>query len=80
MDIIPDSETRNAHINVRENLIGFVGEKTGMGMDASTFTMVFTRRSIGYKRATLVVTNLESLRRINKMGKMRIVFAGKRFC
>jgi len=76
-DRIPDYETWNAHIKAKENLIDFVDEKTGVKMDVSTLTLGFARRAADYKRATLILSDLEKLRRINRMGKLQMIFAGK---
>ena len=46
-------------------------------MDYDTLTIGFARRSTGYKRANLIFSDLEKLRKVNRRGKIQIVFAGK---
>jgi starch phosphorylase len=46
-----------------------------MGHD--TLTIGFARRVTGYKRATLLFSDLEKLRKVNRKGKIQLVFAGK---
>lgn len=74
---IPDYETWNAHTKAKKNLIDFVDKETGVKMDVSTLTIGFARRTTDYKRANLIFSDLERLRRINKRGKLQMIFAGK---
>lgn len=77
VEIIPDSEIWEAHIRAKKDLIDFVNERTGARMDISKLTIGFARRATGYKRATLIFSDLDKLRRTNKAGKLQLIFAGK---
>ena len=74
---IPNDETWDAHLKAKKDLIDFVNEKTGMDMDLETLTIGFARRATAYKRATLIFSDLERLREINKKGRIQLIFAGK---
>jgi starch phosphorylase len=77
VDTIPDHEIWHAHMEAKENLIRFVREQSGVQFDPKTLTIGFARRFTGYKRATLLFSNLKRLEEINKVGKIQVVFAGK---
>ena len=74
---IPDEEIWHAHMEAKKVLIDYVNKVTNIGMDYDTLTLGFARRATRYKRANLLFSDLEKLRKINKRGKMQIVFAGK---
>lgn len=74
---IPDEEIWQAHMEAKRVLIDYVNKVTNIGMDCDTLTLGFARRATGYKRANLLFSDLEKLRKINRRGKMQIVFAGK---
>ena len=73
----PDDEIWKAHVKAKESLISLIKEKTGIEMNSSTLTLGFARRATAYKRATLIFSDLERLREVNKRGALQIVFAGK---
>ena len=74
---IPDEEIWHAHMKAKRVLIDYVNKVTNIGMDYDTLTLGFARRATGYKRANLLFSDLEKLKKINKKGKIQIVFAGK---
>ena len=74
---IPDEEIWHAHMEAKKVLIDYVNKVTNIAMDYDTLTLGFARRATRYKRANLLFSDLEKLRKINKRGKMQIVFAGK---
>lgn len=73
---IPDEELWSAHMDAKKKLIDFVNEKTGVGMDYETLTIGFARRATAYKRATLIYSDIERLKKIGHK-KIQIIFAGK---
>jgi starch phosphorylase len=77
VDEIPNEEVWDAHMNAKKDMISFVNEQTGVGMNADTLTLGFARRATAYKRATLIFSDLERLRRVNSAGNLQLVFAGK---
>ena len=78
VDCIPDEEIWLAHIEAKEQLMRFVRERSGEQFDPNVLTLGFARRATGYKRATLLFSNLKRLEDINKrVGKVQVIFAGK---
>ena len=74
---IPDEEIWQAHMDAKRALIDYINKLTHVGMDYYTLTLGFARRATGYKRTSLLFSDLDKLRKANKKGKMQIVFAGK---
>jgi len=77
VDSIPDEEIWRAHIEAKENLIRYIRERSEIQLDPDVLTLGFARRFTGYKRATLLFSNLKRLEEINKHEKIQVVFAGK---
>jgi len=74
---IPDEEIWKAHVKAKRSLLEFIKEKTGVKLDLDVLTLGFARRATAYKRATLIFSDIERLREVNKVGKIQMVFAGK---
>jgi starch phosphorylase len=75
---LPPEEVWAAHLLAKHDLLEAVRKKTGLKMDAEAFTIGFARRATGYKRADLILRDLDRLRQIAKnAGAFQIVFAGK---
>jgi starch phosphorylase len=74
---IPNHEVWDAHMMAKTSLIKFVKTNTGVELDARVLTIGFARRATGYKRSTLVFSDLHRLSDINSRGKIQMVFAGK---
>jgi starch phosphorylase len=75
---IPKEEIFQAHIEAKKELIDYVNARAGIGMDHDTFTMGFARRATAYKRADLLLSDINRLVEINnKAGRMQIIYAGK---
>ncbi len=77
VDDIPDEEIWEAHVAAKKLLGDFVAKKTNVRIDPDVLTIGFARRSTAYKRSTLLFSNLDKLRQINKRGKIQAIFAGK---
>ncbi|MEM2111985.1 MAG: alpha-glucan family phosphorylase, partial [Candidatus Bathyarchaeia archaeon] len=77
VDIVPDEEVWHAHVEAKKVLIDYINKVTNISMDYDTLTLGFARRATEYKRANLLFSDLEKLKRINKRGKIQIVYAGK---
>jgi starch phosphorylase len=75
--LIPDEEIWHAHREAKKALVDYVNETTNVDMDYDTLTLGFARRATGYKRANLIFSDLKKLRKINRKGKIQIVYAGK---
>ncbi|MBN1785197.1 MAG: alpha-glucan family phosphorylase [Candidatus Bathyarchaeota archaeon] len=78
VECIPDEEIWLAHMEAKEQLMQFVRERSGEQFDPNVLTLGFARRATGYKRATLLFSNLKRLEDINKrVGKVQVIYAGK---
>ena len=75
---LPPEEVWSAHLISKHELFEKVREKTGLALDHEMFTIGFARRATGYKRADLILSDLDRLREIAKnAGAFQIVYAGK---
>lgn len=75
---LPPEEVWAAHLLAKHDLLETVRKKTGLKLDPDTFTIGFARRATGYKRADLILSDLDRLRQIAKnAGSFQIVYAGK---
>ncbi|MDQ3696973.1 MAG: alpha-glucan family phosphorylase [Gemmatimonadota bacterium] len=71
-------DIRAAHTRAKQALLAEVARRSGVQLDARVMTIGFARRSTPYKRADLIFSDLERLRRIGKrVGPLQIVFGGK---
>ena len=75
--IIPDEELWEAHVKAKEALLKFVKDETGVEMEVDALTLGFARRATSYKRATLIFSEIDKLREVNRLGKIQLIFAGK---
>jgi starch phosphorylase len=75
---LPAEEVWAAHLIAKHDLLETVREKTGLKFDPEVFTIGFARRATGYKRADLILSDLDRLRQIAKnAGHFQIIYAGK---
>lgn len=75
---IAGEEMWQAHKQTKEQLLHYVNRQTNVGMDVDFFTIGFARRTATYKRADLLFTDSELLKRIAaRAGPFQIVYAGK---
>ena len=75
---LPPEEVWAAHLLAKHDLLEAVRKKTGLKLDPEAFTIGFARRATGYKRADLILSDLDRLRQIAKnVGHFQIVYAGK---
>jgi len=74
---IPNQEVWDAHVKAKTDLIDFVEKSKGIKLDSEVLTIGFARRATGYKRSTLIFSDLHRLLEVNKSGKIQMVFAGK---
>jgi starch phosphorylase len=75
---IPPDEIWNAHAENKLRLIDRVNRETNAGLDTKVFTIGFARRAATYKRADLLLHDIEKLKAIAaKAGKIQIIYAGK---
>src|SRR6266581_6700979 len=75
---LPAEEVWAAHLIAKHDLLETVREKTGLKFDPEAFTIGFARRATGYKRADLILADVDRLRQIAKnAGHFQIIYAGK---
>jgi starch phosphorylase len=75
---LPPEEVWAAHLLAKHDLLETVRKKTGLKLNPEAFTIGFARRATGYKRADLILSDLDRLRQIAKnVGPFQIVYAGK---
>jgi starch phosphorylase len=75
---IPGSEIWQAHIQAKRELIHYVNRETNKGMDTDVLTLGFARRAATYKRADLLLSDIERLKEVySKAGPFQIIYAGK---
>jgi glycogen phosphorylase len=74
----PRAEVWEAHLEAKRQLIGHVNRVTNAGMDVDILTLGFARRATAYKRADLLLQDLDRLKRIAAhIGGVQVVYAGK---
>jgi len=76
-EVIPNEEIWEAHRDAKRGLITYINETTDADLCHDRLTIGFARRATGYKRATLIFSDLEKLRKVNRKGKIQLVLAGK---
>lgn len=75
---IPRSAVWKAHLEAKAALIKQVYQDNAVAMDVSKLTLGFGRRAATYKRADLLFTDIERLKRIgDAAGGLQVVYAGK---
>src|SRR5579871_1377550 len=71
-------EIQQAHGEAKRALLDEVKRRTGIQFDPATLTIGFARRAATYKRADLLFTDLNRLRRIiRQRGPLQVVYGGK---
>ncbi|HXI10188.1 MAG TPA: alpha-glucan family phosphorylase, partial [Thermodesulfobacteriota bacterium] len=76
VDKVPEEELWGAHMEAKRKLIDHVNSVAGASMDYDTLTIGFARRATAYKRANLLLYDVERLKRIAG-GKLQVIYAGK---
>jgi glycogen phosphorylase len=75
---VPRQEIWDAHVAAKLRLLEYVNRTESPPLDPSVLTIGFARRASAYKRADLLVTDLERLRAIvRRAGRLQVVYAGK---
>jgi len=77
VDIIPDREIWQAHVEQKQALIEYANKVANANLSPDDFTLGFARRATEYKRTALLFSSLDRLRSISRKGKFQAVFAGK---
>ncbi len=75
---IPLDEIIDAHAEAKKELLREVERRTGVYLDPSAMTLGFGRRATAYKRAGLLFSDLDRLRKIaHQVGRIQIIYGGK---
>ena len=74
---IPNREVWDAHTKAKTDLLNFVEKTNGVTLDPQALTIGFARRATGYKRSTLIFSDLHRLNDIDRKEKIQMIFAGK---
>ena len=75
---IPKQQVWDAHMQAKKQLLELVNEQQETALDPEAFTIGFARRVTAYKRADLVLTDPERLKKIaNEFGRLQLIFSGK---
>ena len=75
---IPRNEIWEAHMAAKRHLLDYVKREMDVQMDPEAFTLGFARRAASYKRADLLVSNLDWLKALaEQFGPIQIIYAGK---
>jgi starch phosphorylase len=75
---LPETKVQAAHARAKEALITEVATRTGLVLNPSVLTLGFARRAATYKRASLLFTDPERLKKIAAAaGGLQILYAGK---
>jgi glycogen phosphorylase len=75
---IPERDIWEAHTRAKTELLAYVNEQHMPAMKLEVFTIGFARRVTAYKRADLLFTDLERLKKIaREAGGLQLIYAGK---
>jgi starch phosphorylase len=75
---IPGAEIWDAHSEIKRELVEFINQETNSGFDRDVLTIGFARRAATYKRADLLLEDIERLRAlVRRSGRLQVIFAGK---
>jgi len=75
---IPKTEIWLSHLRAKRKLLAYIREKTGTNLDENVLTIGFARRATAYKRANLLFSDIDRLRKIRReSGALQIIYAGK---
>ncbi len=75
---IEHMEIMEAHVEAKRALMKEVRVRTGVTLDPGAMTISFARRSTPYKRADMLLSDLDRLRKIaDSVGPLQIIYAGK---
>lgn len=74
---VPGADLWHAHSEAKQEMLRLVNRETGADLQADCFTIGFARRAATYKRADLVLSDLERLKRLSLRPGLQLVYAGK---
>ena len=69
---------REAHTEAKRGLLAEVEKRSGIRLDPKVMTIGFARRATAYKRADLLFSDLERLKKIaRQVGPLQVIYGGK---
>jgi len=75
---IPLIEIQRAHATAKRELLEHITQRTGVQLSEKVLTLGFARRATAYKRADLLLTDLDRLRSIaHQVGPLQVIYGGK---
>jgi len=75
---IPLDEIQQAHAQSKRELLAQVERRTGVRLQPAAMTLGFARRASAYKRADLLLSDIERLKRIaTQVGPLQVIYGGK---
>jgi starch phosphorylase len=75
---IPRRDVWEAHVAAKQRLIDMVNHRQATIFDPAVLTLGFARRATAYKRADLILSDLDRLQAVAALaGRFQLVFAGK---
>jgi len=75
---IPPEEIQATHIEAKTALLDEVQRRAGVRLSPSAMTIGFARRATAYKRADLLFSNIERLKRmVRRHGPLQVIYGGK---
>jgi starch phosphorylase len=75
---VPLEEIRGAHLRAKQELLDEVYRRSAVRLDPKAMTIGFARRAATYKRADLVFSDLDRLKRIARdVGPLQFIYGGK---
>jgi starch phosphorylase len=76
--VLPEPRIIDAHNQAKARLLEGVAAHAGAHLNPGIFTIGFARRATGYKRAAMLLSDLDRLRRIAiEVGPLQVLYAGK---
>jgi starch phosphorylase len=75
---IPKDALHAAHQSVKEDLLHWVADRSGVALQPDVFTIGFARRATAWKRADLLFDDIERLLAVHeRTGPLQLVYSGK---
>ncbi|MBI4288525.1 MAG: alpha-glucan family phosphorylase [Chloroflexi bacterium] len=75
---IPLDDIQKAHEQAKRDLLAEVERRSGVRLDPAILTLGFARRATAYKRADLLFSDLDRLRKIaSDVGPLQVIYSGK---
>jgi starch phosphorylase len=75
---IPLADVDRAHVLAKREMIAQIAQRTKMHLGENVLTLGFARRAAAYKRADLLFTDIERLKRAaDQAGPFQVIYSGK---